>query len=249
VDADVSTSFRSNAAAPVEAVRSDVAPVPAKERDGRTIRVWDSPTRLFHLGLVLLIPFAWWTEYTEHMDWHKLTGFAIAALLVFRLCWGFVGSSTARFANFVSGPRRVWRYLNGREPLALGHNPLGSWSVVVMLLILMLQVGLGLFAADQDGLESGPLAEYIAYDQTRSAAWLHGIVFNVLLATISFHIAAVFIHHLRGHNLIGPMLTGRTNVASEMADPVPATPVATLVALVVAGAVFLALWRLQVAQV
>lgn len=215
----------------------------------RTIRVWDAPTRIFHLSLVLLIPFAWWTEYTERMAWHKLAGFAVAALLAFRLCWGFIGSSTARFTNFIGGPRRVWRYLAGREPFMLGHNPLGSWSVVVMLLLLLLQVGLGLIAADQDGLESGPLAEYVTYEQARGAAWLHGIVFNVLLAAISFHIAAVITHHLRGHNLIGPMLNGRASVASHMAEPVPATRTATTIALLVAGAVFLGLWRLQVGQV
>jgi cytochrome b len=249
VDEDVSASVRPSAATPVDSNQAGEAPALATKRRVRTIRVWDIPTRLFHLGLVLLFPFAWWTEYTEHMDWHKLAGFAIAALLVFRLFWGFVGSSTARFSNFVSGPRRVWRYLNGREPPALGHNPLGSWSVVFMLTLLLLQVGLGLFAADQDGLESGPLAEFIRYDQARSAASLHAVVFNVLLAALSFHIAAVIIHHLRGHNLIGPMLSGRVNVTSDIAEPAPATRTATVVALLIACAVFLTLWRLQVAQV
>jgi cytochrome b len=244
---DVSTILRPHAAMPVDL--NGTGEGPTHNSKPRTIYVWDIPIRLFHLGLVLLIPFAWWTEYTERMDWHKLAGFAVAALLVFRLCWGFVGSSTARFATFISSPRRAWRYLNGREPLALGHNPLGSWSVVLMLLLLLVQVGLGLFAADQDGLESGPFAQYVTYDQARSAAWLHNIVFDVLLAAISFHIAAVLIHHLRGHNLLGPMLSGRTTVESDVAEFTPATGMAMFLALLAACAVFLALWRLQAAQI
>ncbi len=244
----MSASGRSRASTPVELQQTGEASTLTTKRGAHTLRVWDMPTRLFHLGLVLLFPVAWWCEYTERMDWHKLAGFAVAALLVFRLCWGVIGSSTARFASFMSGPRRIWRYLNGREPIGLGHNPLGGWSVVALLLLLMLEVGLGLFAADQDGLESGPIAEYITYDLARNASWLHGLVFNVLLAAISLHIAAVIIHHLRGHNLIGPMLTGRATVASNLTAAVPASRTATIVALLAACIVFFALWRLQVAQ-
>ena len=63
--------------------------------------IWDLPTRLFHWLLAALVAFSWWS-HEGHLDWHRLSGFAIAGLLVFRLWWGIAGSSTARFAGCAS---------------------------------------------------------------------------------------------------------------------------------------------------
>ena len=103
-------------------------------------------------------------------------------LVLFRLFWGLLGSSTARFAGFVRGPARVLRYLRGRTRAGLGHNPLGGWSVVLMLLLLLTQVGLGLFAIDEDGLVGGPLSHLVSYETARTLAHRHETVFYVLLA-------------------------------------------------------------------
>ena len=73
------------------------------------VRIWDLPTRLFHWLLVILIVLLYATgEYgLLDMNWHFWFGYASLALLIFRLLWGFVGSSTARFANFLRGPRAI----------------------------------------------------------------------------------------------------------------------------------------------
>ena len=90
-------------------------------------RVWDLPTRIAHWLLAALIAFSWWSVKNHHTDWHIWSGIAILTLLIFRLLWGFVGSSTARFSGFVRGPRAVLDYLRG-EWRGIGHTPLGDPS-------------------------------------------------------------------------------------------------------------------------
>jgi cytochrome b len=69
--------------------------------------------------------------HNHHTDWHIWSGCAILTLLIFRLLWGFVGSSTARWSSFVRGPRALADYLKGRW-VGIGHNPLGAVSVVTI---------------------------------------------------------------------------------------------------------------------
>ena len=173
--------------------------------------VWDLPIRLFHWTLVALIAFSWWSAEEEHLEWHIWSGIAVLSLLVFRILWGFVGSSTARFANFVRGPRAIFDYLRdmkGWRPI--GHSPLGALSVLLMLAAIAVQVGLGLFAADDDGFYEGPLARLVSFDLSEQLTELHEDWFNVILVLIGLHIAAVLFYRLAlGKRLIRPMLTGR----------------------------------------
>ena len=175
------------------------------------VRIWDMPTRLFHWTLAALIAFSWWSAEEEHLDWHIWSGIAVLTLLVFRLLWGLFGSSTARFANFVRGPRGVLVYLKdmkGWRPV--GHTPLGALSVIALLGMVAVQVGLGLFSADDDGLYEGPLAYLVSIDMSEVLTELHEELFNVLLALIGLHVAAIlFYRFFLGKKLVGPMLTGR----------------------------------------
>lgn len=183
-------------------------------------RLWDLPTRLTHWALAVLVAVSWFTAETERMSLHRTSGYCILALVVFRIFWGFAGGSTARFASFVKGPRRTLAYvrtLGRRSPSALpGHNPLGAWSVVAMLLFLVVQIGLGLFAVDIDGLESGPLSHLVSFDDGRIYAERHGQVFNILLALIALHVAAVVFYLVyKRDNLIGPMVGGARRFEGE----------------------------------
>ncbi|MGE0179219.1 MAG: cytochrome b/b6 domain-containing protein, partial [Sphingomonas sp.] len=94
------------------------------------VPVWDLPTRVFHAALIVLFPILWWSGKNERVDIHIVAGLTMLGLLVFRLIWGFVGGSTARFTGFVRGPGAVLAYLRRRTGPAHGHNPLGGWSVV-----------------------------------------------------------------------------------------------------------------------
>ena len=177
---------------------------------GRRVAVWDLPTRLFHWALVLLIPALWWTG-EEHMhDWHFLLGEVTLGLLLFRLFWGLLGSSTARFAGFVRGPRAILAYLRGDRPAGIGHNPLGALSVLALLFLLANVVGLGLFATDEDGLDPAPLAHFVSYDSARILTERHEQVFWILVGFIALHLAAILYYLLaRRDDLVTPMVTGR----------------------------------------
>jgi cytochrome b len=206
--------------------------------------VWDLPIRAFHWLLVLLIAAAWWTADHDQMQLHRPIGYAIAGLLAFRLWWGVAGASTARFTGFVRGPRTVARYaaalLRGRvEPGPPGHNPMGGWSVVALLSILVAEVGLGLFTVDVDGVESGPLADRVSFEAGRFAAHWHHWLFNGLLALIVLHLCAIAVYALRKDNLIGPMITGRK--ASIERGMQPVAPWRLVVGIVLAVLVAVAL--------
>ncbi|WP_440027815.1 cytochrome b/b6 domain-containing protein [Chromobacterium amazonense] len=185
------------------------------------VKVWDVPTRLFHWTLVVLFGAMWLCaeQGGEWLQYHIYCGVALASLLVFRLIWGVVGSQTARFSNFVRGPRTIVRYLKGELPEreAPGHNPLGGWMVVVMLLALGAQVLTGLFAADVDSyLYDGPLAKHIDSGLAESATGAHKLLFNGLLGLVALHLTAIVLYRLvKKQNLVGPMLTGYKKMAGE----------------------------------
>lgn len=209
----------------------------------RTIRTWDLPVRLFHWLLVGLLAFSWWSGEKHEMEWHRLSGYAVLTLLVFRLFWGFAGSRTARFRQFVRGPGTVMAYartLGSRGGHASdGHNPLGGWSVIAMLAALLAMVVAGLFAVDVDGFESGPLADWVSFDQGRAAAEVHEAVFTAILALTALHVAAiVFYLAVKRRNLVRPMMTGhRACGETDMAEDVHWSPPRALIGLALAGVV------------
>ncbi len=211
---------------------------PRNRSDGQ---VWDLPTRLFHWLLVGLFAFSWWCAKHDQMDWHRLSGITVLGLLLFRLMWGVIGGSTARFAQFVKAPRHVAGYLRNKlpdVPATVGHNPLGAYSVIALLGTLVIQVGSGLFAVDVDGLESGPLSYLLSFDQGRVAAHIHGVSFNLLLALIALHLLAIGYYRLRGRNLLLPMVIGRDRTMPPGSEPLRTAPLLHLViAVAIAGGV------------
>jgi len=101
--------------------------------------VWELPLRLFHWALVALVIALYLSiEVMDNIDRHAQLGYALLALLLFRLIWGFSGGTYARFGNFLHGPRTVLGYLHtlpAKQHEAIpGHNPLGGWMVMLLLL-------------------------------------------------------------------------------------------------------------------
>jgi cytochrome b len=119
-----------------------------------------------------------------------------------------------------------------RRAHIVGHTPLGSWSVIAMLLAMIVQVTLGLFATDIDGLESGPLSHLVSFDSGRTLAEAHEQSFNVLIALAAAHIVAILFYLFYERNdLTSPMLSGRKRVAGESMREVPVWRLWTGVAL------------------
>ena len=177
-------------------------------RGGVSQPVWDLPVRLVHWLLAGLIGFSWWSVHNHHTDWHIWSGCAILTLLIFRLLWGFIGSSTARWSSFVRGPAGVAAHLRGRWN-GIGHTPLGALSVVAIFIALAVQVSLGLISEDEDGLYTGPLYRLVSTDTSDKARDLHELWFNVILGLIVLHLAAIIFYRFRGKHLTKPMITGR----------------------------------------
>jgi cytochrome b len=214
----------------------------------RRVRVWDVPVRLFHWSLVGLMVTLFVTA--EVMDdgigLHALAGYAVLTLVLFRTLWGFFGNTRARFVDFVRNPLDVLRYtadlVRGREGYHVGHNPLGGWMVVALLIVVAAQAAIGLFAND-DILFEGPLAELVSKDTSNWLTALHEDVFHVLLVMVGLHVAAVVFHKLfRGENLVIAMFTGSkdTPIGEQVEDAAGGNPaLAAILLALCAGVVYL----------
>lgn len=212
------------------------------------VKVWDLPTRLFHWALVALVVAQWLTaENSDTMDYHIWGGYAILALVLFRLIWGFIGSDTVRFGHFVRGPAAVIGYvkalLRGETPLYLGHNPAGVWSILAMLALLLVQAGTGLFANDDIMIE-GPLYGWVSKSTSDWLTSIHKFNFNLLLAVIAVHIgAALFYLFVKRENLIHPMLSGLKHLPAGSFG-MPPRIVSAWLGLAVAAVAAVAVWML-----
>lgn len=171
------------------------------------IYVWDWPLRLFHWLLVISIGAAYLTQKFDVMVWHQRIGLTILGLLVFRIVWGFVGTRHARFADFLRSPSGVLAYLRGNWR-GHGHNPLGGWSVILLLLLPLGMATSGLFANDDVAFAS-LLSGWLDKSGSDQATSLHHLGFNLLLGMIALHLVAIFFYLWKKRtNLIRPMLTG-----------------------------------------
>lgn len=208
----------------------------------KPLKLWDLPVRICHWGFVLLIPAMWWTAENNEMGWHMRLGLLLLVLVVFRVLWGFFGSSTARFASFVKGPRAVFAYLRtlrGRHVPVAGHNAAGAWSVLALLGAMILQLGIGLFAGDPYDGATGPLNGLVGVMTADRLTEWHESFFWVLVALIALHIVAIgFYLVARRDNLVGAMVTGSRAMPAGMKamTPVPLWRAALCLAAAVAFA-------------
>lgn len=185
------------------------------------VLVWDVAVRVFHWTLVLLLGFSWLSAEMDWMDWHFYSGYAALTLILFRILWGFVGSTHARFGDFLYGPSAVIAYLRTLPSRTAakfaGHNPLGGISVVLILLCVLVQAGTGMFAND-DILYEGPLYKHVSKDLSDWLTTIHKYNFNVLLALAGVHVAAVLYYLFwKSENLVKPMFTGRKQLQPGIA--------------------------------
>ncbi len=178
-------------------------------RSSPQLRVWDLPTRLFHWLLVISVTGAIVTVNIggAWMDWHVRFGIASFVLLLFRIVWGLLGPRYARFTQFVTSPAKTLNYLRGDQRKEAGHNPLGAWSVLAMLALLVLQSSTGLFTSD-DVLTQGPFVQFISSDQVAWFTRIHSFNEYFLYAIIALHLVAIAFYSVKGEGLVKPMVTG-----------------------------------------
>jgi len=177
--------------------------------------VWDWPVRLFHWSLVFSIIGAFVTNRlgVKYFAYHVWFGYAVLALVAFRLLWGVVGPRHAQFVNFLRGPKAVLGYVTalgrGRHTRYPGHNPLGALMVVTLLALVALQASFGLFANDEI-FNAGPLAGLVSKSVSLGLTSLHRKIFYWIAAAVLLHVAAVLAHvRFKRENLILAMITGK----------------------------------------
>jgi cytochrome b len=181
-------------------------------------RVWDLPTRIFHWALVACVIGSFVTVKIggNAMVWHGRIGVTVVGLLAFRLAWGFIGSTYARFARFIRGPGAIRDYLRGHWHGA-GHNPLGALSVLAMLGVLSLLVATGLFANDDIAFE-GPLYALVGKEFSDRVAGIHRLIEPLTILLVLAHLGAIFYYvRFKKESLIRPMITGWKVGAGESA--------------------------------
>ncbi|MEA2490310.1 MAG: hypothetical protein QOH21_2102 [Acidobacteriota bacterium] len=164
------------------------------------MRVWDPFVRFSHWALVVGFVVAYFS-HGGYLAAHRWSGYAILALVVLRVIWGFVGSPHARFASFVVGPRKLASYsgqlARGREPRHLGHNPAGGAMIVVLLVLLAALCITGL------------VLDTPKFRDDRDFKQIHDLLTDAALVCIVLHVAGV-IHASWRHreNLVAAMFTG-----------------------------------------
>jgi cytochrome b len=196
----------------------------AQQPSAVPLRIWDLPLRIVHWAMVaLLIALVATALIGESaIDWHMRAGEAMLTLVLFRILWGFLGSRHARFASFVCGPRAVIAYTRSllRPPHAefIGHNPLGGWMVLLLLVALLVQASTGLFSNDDTATE-GPLARFISKDLSDAISSFHRRDAWFVVALSGVHVAATLFYLIRfRENLIRPMIDGIKRLPGASAD-------------------------------
>lgn len=190
---------------------------------GQKVKAWDTPLRLFHWVLVVAIAIAFLSSEEDSAlnNWHVLSGWLAAILLVFRLVWGFIGGQHSRFADFIR-PTQIGHHISSllrreTEP-SLGHNPLGGVAALLLLALIAGTVWSGAFGGE-------------------ATEELHEVVAWVLLAMVALHVVAVIVMSvLERENLVRAMVTGNKPSARHPGARDAAAP--GLLALLGGGAVF-----------
>jgi cytochrome b len=171
------------------------------------VRVWDPVVRVLHWSLAASIAAAWLTRHGGG-QWHERIGYATLAIVALRVLWGWVGPRYARFGQFVRPPRATWRYglamLAHREPRHVGHNPLGGWMIVALLLTAALAAGTGWLYTT---------------DEFWGIAWveqLHEALAIFILVLAALHVLGVIAASIRHkENLAGAMVHGRKRAPAQ----------------------------------
>jgi cytochrome b len=192
------------------------------DQQHRETPVWDLPTRLFHWALVLLVGMNLFLIEPEGgiaTVLHMTAGYIVIGLLLFRLVWGFVGSPRSRFADFMHPWTEIKSYAAGLRrfapPRSVGHNPLGGWMILVMLVVLAVLVITGLFASGRHA--AGALATTVPVELTALLGEAHELFGNIMIALVIVHVAGVAVDWLlTRENIVKAMVTGSKTLPAEI---------------------------------
>ncbi len=183
------------------------------------VTVWDIWVRLFHWSLALAVTISLLSGETgfKFYDWHKSTGEIVLALVLFRLVWGLIGSSTARLIPLLVSPKTVLQHLKAVitrnfSNRQYGHNAAGGYAVLAILFLCGVQAATGLFIADHDGLMEGRFHGVFGHDLSHLIHDIHHANGGVLQLLLVIHVLMIAVYWIYAKtNLLKPMITGKAN--------------------------------------
>lgn len=184
-------------------------------RAGLTIKVWDPLVRILHWGLASCVIVAFFTHEGPEII-HNSFGYAALAIALVRIVWGFTGGGYARFAGFIASPHATLDYalavLARREKHYLGHNPLGGWMIVALLVAVLVTSASG-WMLDTDAWFGNEAVERVH----SSFAWL-------FVPLVVLHVAGVIFTSFRQkENLVTAMISGRKVTLGKTSEETPET--------------------------
>ena len=209
-----------------------------------TVPVWDIGVRIFHWALLVAVFVAAMTGFfgsPDSLQFHLIAGISISLLVLFRLIWGFSGSTYARFRTFLFSPvkvrERIQEMRAGRHTRYIGHNPLGAWMIFALLASLIFIVCTGTVVLG-GVFKQGPLAFITSFATGRFVQEIHQIFAFGLVGLIGLHLAGVAYETVFGkEKLISAMISGNKPAGSDVPAPrfAPARPIVALIAFIALG--------------
>ena len=170
----------------------------------RTVAVWDVPLRLWHWSLAACVLAAWFTP-TVYDRLHRIVGYAVIGLLVFRLIWGFCGGRYSRFrmigVRLRAAPSYLLNLRRGITGRYIGLNPAGTLMLVVLLLALAVSA------------ITGALSVTVTFFGVWWIEDTHAVASDAVIVLVLLHIVGVVLMSLlQRENLIRAMITGRKRI-------------------------------------
>ncbi|XKF14297.1 cytochrome b/b6 domain-containing protein [Halomonas sp. BLK-85] len=195
----------------------------------QAVHVWDVLVRIFHWALVVAVLLSFYTLKTDGapflfpIEIHAQAGYVVLGLLTFRWIWAFFGTHYARFRAFLTSPKASASYAQSlirRQPTPYaGHNPLGGWAVLILMLSLTFQAVSGLFLSD-DIFFSGPLYGSLGNAFSNALVSWHALNAQFLMVLIGLHLVAIAVHAALGERLVKAMFTGVKTFTQTPADAI-----------------------------
>ena len=180
------------------------------------IRVWDLPLRVFHWSFALVVVGAIISNIFDWMEIHSYCGYSAFVLVIFRIIWGIVGPTNARFVSFIPKHAELKSFIRDQQTNRLGHNPLGALSVIGILAVMLIQSGSGLFV-DNDVDFKGPLNQFVSAQVVDVMNAIHGSNHWLVYGLVALHLSAIYYYQrIKKQDLIGPMISGDKLVEEEI---------------------------------
>jgi cytochrome b len=170
----------------------------------RTVAVWDLPLRIWHWALAAFVLAAWFTP-TVYDRLHRIVGYSVIGLLVFRLVWGLVGNRYSRFrmigVRVRAAPGYLWNLRRGITGRYLGLNPAGTLMMVALLAALAVSA------------ITGALSVTVTFFGVWWIEDTHAYASDAAIVLVVLHVVGVLLMGiLQRENLIRAMITGRKRI-------------------------------------